>query len=339
MFGLFSKTARPQLAPRSRDQHGCFGKMPIHPDFIRHGVRAREVVGLESWVQEGMGLLSRSRHAGGEAFPEFPCHRLIMNGGEQERTLAGTVVFSRDRSGRRYPFVVFSLADEPLFRDMQAAVPLAFEEFFRRGEEIVVAPWSQEPVTQLIDQIEGIPSRDSSLTRRHLLERQIEMLGALPMGRFWQSALPGCPSAARTGLFDALFSALKSAARRGPGRITWGLRLPLPAGPDLDPSVVFWVQLIESILEDRSWRAHYFWHGAGADRPASLTLFFRPLAASLFLWLLPSNCDEAGLFDLRREMHHRSDVVSSPDLVRMYRDDDLSMLELLYRAGRREVLL
>ncbi|MDO3379321.1 type VI secretion system-associated protein TagF [Geoalkalibacter halelectricus] len=312
--------------------------MPIHPDFIRHGVRAREVVGLENWVQEGVGLFSR--RAPGEArepLASFPRHHLVMNGGEQDRTLVGTLSASRDRSGRAYPFVVFSLADEPLFREMQAAVPLAFDAFFQNSDHILDAPWNQEPVALLLDRVDGMASRDTSLTRRQYLERQIALLGDISMGQFWSDSFPDqAPN--RQGLFEALFSALRSAARRGPGRVTWGLRLPLGRHANALPMVVFWVQMVEAILEERHWRAHYFWHGGDAQRPGALTLFFRPLAASLFLWLMPGEADEAGLFDLRGVMNQRSDVRCAPELARMLLDDEVSMLDLLYRAGRREVL-
>jgi type VI secretion system protein ImpM len=338
MFGLLSKSLKAASALRLRDQRGCFGKMPIHPDFIRHGVRAREVLNLENWVQEGIGLLSRrALCAGHESLASFPCHHLVMNGGVQDRTLVGTLSASRDRGSRAYPFVVFSLADEPLFRDMQAAVPLAFDEFFQRSAEILAAPWRQEPVSLLFDRIDGIPSRDTGLSRRGFLERQIELLGEIPMGRFWNEVFGGCVLV-RQGLFEVLFSALRSAVRKGPGRVTWGLRLPLGRGDILLPTVVFWVQMIEAILEEPHWRAHYFWHEGDNELPASLTLFFRPLAASLFLWLMPVTADEAGLLDVRRAMTQRSDVKCSPELVRIINDNEVSMLDFLYRAGRREVL-
>lgn len=338
MFGIFSKAIKPATVPRGRDHLGCFGKMPIHADFIRHGVRAREVIGLESWVQEGVGLLSRRQprdgHGGAES---FACHHLVMNGGEQERTLVGTLSASRDRSGRSYPFVMFCLADEPLFRDMQAAVPIAFDHFFHDTAEISAAPWSQEPLKLLIDRIDGIASRDTSLNRRRILERQIQMLGDIPMGVFWSQTFAGT-RAHRIGLFEALFSALRSAARRGPARVTWGLRFPLPQGRHLFAAVVFWVQMVEAILEERHWRAHYFWNAGGPGQAPSLTLFFRPLAASLFLWLLPNNTDEGGLLDLRYAMEQRSDVRCSTELAGMLGDDDVCLLDILYRAGRREVL-
>ncbi|WP_305044504.1 type VI secretion system-associated protein TagF [Geoalkalibacter sp.] len=338
MFGLFVRTPKASPAARRRDQVGCFGKMPVHADFIRHGVREREVVEVENWVQEGVGVLSRKIQAEGRSTaPSYPRHHLVMNGGEQNRTLVGTLCAGRDRSGRAYPFLVFRLADEPLFRDLQAAVPLAFDGFFQQSAALLAAPWSQEPLSLLLERIDALASRDTGLTRRQVLDEQIRLLGDFSLGRFWAEAFPGMVPR-RQELFEALFSALRTVARRGPDRIPWGLRLPLPADELLMPTVMFWVQLVEAILEERHWRAHYFWHGGDAGIPAAMTLFFRPLAASQFLWLLPSRGDETGLFDLRLAMHQRSDVRCSAELARMLGDDEVSMLDLLYRAGRREVL-
>lgn len=338
MFGLFTRSARTPYLPQGRDQIGCFGKMPVHADFIRHGIREREVVALENWVQEGVGELSRKTQAEGRlSAAHYPRHHLVMNGGEQDRTLVGTLHAGRDRSGRAYPFVVFRLAEEPLFRDMQAAVPLAFDGFFQQSDALLAAPWNQEPLGLLLERIDALASRDTGLDRRQVLDRQIRLLGDYPQGHFWSEAFAGL-APRRQELFEALFSALRSVARRGPGRTPWGLRLPVPGGKRLASTVMFWVQLVEAILEEPHWRAHYFWHGGDEGFPACLTLFFRPLAASQFLWLLPSRGDEAGLFDLRLAMHQRSDVRCPPELARMLRDDEVSMLDLLYRAGRREVL-
>ncbi|WP_305042641.1 type VI secretion system-associated protein TagF [Geoalkalibacter sp.] len=338
MFGLFTRAAKNSSVSPSRDQIGCFGKMPVHADFIRHGVREREVVELDSWVREGVGGLSRKIQAEGLAsLATYPRHHLVMNGGEQDRTLVATLCAGRDRGGRAYPFLVFRLADEPLFRHMQAAVPLAFDGFFQQSSALLAAPWNQEPLGLLLERVDALASRDTSLDRRQVLDRQIRLLGDYSQGRFWAGTFPGIIPR-RQEMFEALFSALRSVARRGTQRTSWGLRLPLPAGKPLLPTVMFWVQLVEALLEEPHWRAHYFWQGGDAGFPACLTLFFRPLAPSQFLCLLPSRCDEAGLFDLRLAMHQRSDVRCPEELARMLRDDEVSMLDLLYRAGRREVL-
>ncbi len=339
MFGLFAKTSKAPPAPRLPDQFGCFGKLPIHPDFIRHNVNSREMIAFEKWVQEGVGLITRKHPAGWpQTYQNFPRFHFAQVGGDHERTLVGTLVASRDRSGRHYPFAVCAAAEDSLFREMQAVLPLVFGDFFRSAEAVCGENWTSEPLALLAGRIDTLNRRDTGLTRRHLLEGQIGLLQEIPMGRFWAGALPDADNAGREQLFITLFSALKTVVRRGPSRTNWGIRLPIPAEGDQRPFVVFWMQVVESILEDRSWRAHYFWSRGAAEHRASLTVFFKPLPGSFLLQLLNPQIDDGSIFDATREIAHAGETRCGADLERLLGRDEVSMLEVLYKAGRREVL-
>lgn len=335
MFGWFSKAA--PVVERAGDEVGCFGKMPIHGDFIRHNVRLRETAALDVWIQEGTSFLARTRgSAWPDAFRNFPGTHFVLTGGEQERTVIGTLIGSRDRGGRGYPFLIFCALDDPLFRQMQAVAPLYYSEFFGKAEEICGEKWSSEPVSLLLSRVDSLFRRDDVLTRRLLLERQISALEKIESGRFWEGVLPAGDHGARERLFASVFDALRQIARRGASRIHWGLRLPLPSEADLRPFVVFWVQLIESALEDRTLRAHYFWNRSGEEGGAGLTVFFRPPPASYLLPVIEPEGHDGTLFDPLRETPSTS--FGNPDLRKMLGSDEASLLEILYRFGRREIL-
>ncbi len=339
MFGLFSKTAKARPAAALPDQTGCFGKMPVHPDFIRHNVGSREVVSFEKWVQEGIGLITRKHPAGWpEIYRDFPRFHFMLIGGEQERTLAGSLSASRDKSGRHYPFSVFVSAEAQLFRDMQAVVPLVYHDFFSDTEAILAEPWSSEPLALLTGRVDGASHRDTGLTRRQLLEQQIALLQQIPVQQLWQQAAPQIGSAGRERIFSALFSALRTVVRRGPTRTNWGIRLPIPADGSQTPFVVFWMQIIESVLEDRSWRAHCFWSRSGAEHPAALTVFFKPLPGSFLLQLLNPGIDDGSVLDLTREPVAPQEDLVGVDLKRLLASETATLLDVLYKAGRREAL-
>ncbi len=313
--------------------------MPVHPDFIRHNVGSREVVSFEKWVQEGIGLITR-KHPGGwpEVYRDFPRHHFMLIGGEQERTLAGSLVASRDKSGRHYPFSIFVSADAPLFRDMQAVVPLVYQDFFHDAEAIAGEHWTREPLALLTGRVDGTFHRDTGLTRRQLLELQIALLQQIPMQQLWQQGAPQLGGEGRERLFSALFGALRTVVRRGPTRTNWGIRLPIPAEGDQTPFVVFWMQVIESVLEDRSWRAHSFWSRSGTDHPAALTVFFKPLPGSFLLQLLNPGIDDGSVLDLTRELIAPQEELAGVDLKRLLASETATLLDVLYKAGRREVL-
>ncbi len=339
MFGLFSKTAKSQPRIASPDQTGCFGKMPIRADFIRHNVNSREVVAFEKWLQEGIGLLSR-KHPDGfpEVYRNFPRHHFLLIGGEQERTLAGSLIASRDKSGRNYPFSIFVSAEAQLFREMQSVVPLVYQEFYRDSEAIFHENWTSEPLSLLTSRVDGVSQRDTGLTKRQLLEQQISLLEKISLPQLWQQVLPQAGSEDREALFAALFSALRTVVRRGPSRTNWGLRLPIPASGEQTAYVVFWLQIIESVLENRSWRAQCFWSRAGTEQPAALTVFFKPLPGSFLLQLLNAEIDDGSVLDLTRPLIAPQEELTCKDLKRLLAGETTSLLEVLYKAGRREAL-
>lgn len=327
VFGWFARNVSSAPA-EGGDAVGCFGKLPIHADFIRHNVRLRETAALDAWIQEGTSSLAR---AGGGAWPEscrgFAGCRFVFTGGEQERTVAGTLTASRDRGGRAYPFIIFAALDDPLFRQMPAVVPLYYDDFFARAGEIGAESWGSEPVSLLTGRVDALFRREEAVTRRLLLERQIALLGGvenLPL----RETLPSGWDMER--LFASVMEALRQVARRGAARVPWGVRFPLPSQGSLAPFVVFWVQLVESALEDRSLRPHFFWNRAG------LTFFFRPVPASCLLPVMDPERHEGVLFDPLKEKLPAG--WENPDLRRLLGSESSTLLDILYRLGRREML-
>ncbi|ALC17978.1 type VI secretion system protein [Desulfuromonas soudanensis] len=337
MFGLFSKAIKHQPRAVAGDQLGCFGKMPIHSEFIRHNVKSREAVALDAWIQEGIGFIIRKH---GSSWPEtyrtFPGCHFVMVGGEEERTVIGTLIPSQDRSGRHYPFILFTVAEDPIFRRMQAVPPAVYDEFFLKAQELCEERWKNEGVPLLVSRVEGLYRRQGELSRRLLLEQQIEILKNVELGLLWRTALPDLAPENRQMLFATLVQTLRTVTRRTPLRTSWGVRLPLPGEGNPRPFVIFWMQLIESILEDRNLRAHYFWRASSCAAPASLTVFFRPIPGSYLLHLIDPALNDGSIFDVVAEMS-RGEGKENLDLRRLLADDRVSLLDVLYRLGRREV--
>lgn len=322
------------------DSLGCFGKMPMHADFIRHRVCLRETVALDGWVQEGVScLIRRYGNSWRDSCRHFPGSRFVFTGSEQERTLAGTLLFSQDRSGRPYPFVIVNATDEALFRQMQAVPPLFFAELFRQAEDLCREEWGNAPVSLLTDRLDSLCRPPEVLTRRQLLAAQIKALEGVALERFWNGVLPEAGAEQREKVFLLLFQILRQIAGRGPGRTAWGLRLPLPAGENSQPFVIFWLQMIEAILEDRHLRCHCFWNEPADQQAASLNVFFRPVPASYLLALVEPERHGGTLYDLLREADGPMAVGNHAELRQLLADPQAALLDLLYRFGRREVLL
>lgn len=336
MFGLFGKS-QSISAGASALQTGCFGKLPIHQDFIRHNLKTRETGAFEKWVQEGVANIARRHPKGWPAvYRFFPVHHFVLSGCEQEAGIIGSLAASRDKSGRVYPFATLAAITDAVFQANRATLPLVHKEFFRQSNALIATAPGMPSVSALTRGLDELNTDPPLFQQRELLERQIRLLETVALGDYWKSL--SIPVEDREQFWWCFYDLMKTAQTRGPCKTHWGIRIPIPSEADQTPFVVFWVQMVESILEDRFWRAQYFWNRQSETCDAALTLFFRPLPPSYLLPLLNQALDDNAIIDLGRECSSLPAYNSRVDLRRLLENDDIPLLEVLYRTGRREML-
>ncbi len=324
-------------ADASRLRPACFGKMPIHSEFIRYNLATREAGAFEKWIQEGVACIARSHPKGWPpVYRHFPVHHFVLSGSEQENSLIGSLVSSQDKSGRVYPFTTLAAVGGTVFVTNRATLPLVHRDFYRASEALLEKAPDMASVGTLNQKLDELAAETPPYQQRDLLAHQIRLLEAIPLKNYWAGLQ--APVTERERFWCAFYDIMKSARKRGPSRTNWGIRIPVPAGEDQTPYVIFWVQMVESILEDRFWRAHYFWNQGTDDHHAGLTLFFRPLPPSYLAPLINPALEDNAVFDLGREWRALPSFDSRVDLRRLLENDDIPMLEVLYRTGRREML-
>ena len=316
-----------------------FGKFPNYGDFVRYNLANRETTGFEKWLQEGVSCITRKYPKGWpDLYREFPCHSFVMTGSEQEHNLIGTLVGSRDKSGRTYPFATLALVNGALFHTQRASLPLTCSRYFKGAQELVTSLTAISSVKEIGEQLQKLSGQVHTPAERELLEQRIKTLSEHTMQEYWGGLQEELETDDREHLFFALFDFLRTVNKRGASKSHWGVRLPLPEVDEPLPFVIFWVQMIEAILENRFWRAHYFWNVATADQDSYLTLFFRPLPPSHLLSLLDINSKDNVIFDVMKESKNLPNFSSNIDLRRLLEKDSTPLLDVLYRIGRREIL-
>ena len=128
--------------PVSRLPASCFGKLPIHGDFIRHQVPAAEIEIFDQWIQGGL-LSARSAVGTGweQEFDSIPPSRFLYNAPQTGRVMAGVFTASQDRTGRRFPFLVFTLLDPRTLGTNVTLLPTYLAAFMDRAEEAATQGW------------------------------------------------------------------------------------------------------------------------------------------------------------------------------------------------------
>lgn len=197
---------------------GCFGKLPIFGDFIRHNAGGPEMQALDHALEEGIYKASQVFGASwSEEFDRAPPRRFIFAPPETDGFLAGVMAPGKDKVGRRYPFTIFLQVEKGSLGDDAARLPVALEGFLDAAEDLAVRGWSDLDVKGLAEKIEGLPRDGES--------------GDLQEGREG----PGVPA---QNLLDAM-----GMARATPqGRPMVGMKFPLPGGKAAGASA--WMDLV-----------------------------------------------------------------------------------------------
>ncbi len=339
MLRFFEKVLSPSTHDARLKVSG-FGKFPNHGDFVRYNLASRETTAFEKWLQEGVSCITRKYPKGWpDLYRGFPCHNFVMTGSEQEHNLIGTLVGSRDKSGRTYPFATLALVNGAIFHNHRASLPLTCGHYFKGAKQLVASLDSVASAKVMGERLEKLSGHFQVPAERDLLEQRIKTLSEHTMQEYWNGLSEVPLSDDRERLFFALFDFLRTVSKRGASKTHWGVRLPLPGTAEALPFVVFWVQMIEAILENRFWRSHYFWTDAVSSQANYLTLFFRPLPPSHLLSLLDVNSTDNVIFDVLKESSNLPNFTSNIDLRRLLEKDATPMVDVLYRIGRREILL
>ena len=116
---------------------GCFGKLPLYGDFVRHNASGRETLAFDQWLHQEMHhARTNFGHVWEQAFESAPTYNFVFVPEEAGRFLVGVLHPSHDKGKRRYPFMASLLVDRPRFKDAWTPViPVLFSDFLARGRQ------------------------------------------------------------------------------------------------------------------------------------------------------------------------------------------------------------
>lgn len=96
------------MVSSARLSPGCFGKLPLAADYLRHHRGGLSVLEWERWLEDGVFEASRvlGREVEG-SLRRMPPARFLFAGRKAPTLLLGTIGPGADRSGRLFPFSIF----------------------------------------------------------------------------------------------------------------------------------------------------------------------------------------------------------------------------------------
>lgn len=309
----------------------CFGKLPTHGDFVRYHASGRAMQGFDAWVQQG---LVRVRQHAGRAEPESDggavCFFVDMPG--VPHALAGVMRSSRDRVGRRYPFLVAVEAESRRIEGRRIpSWPVRYARFYAAAtafvDEAVAGHFPETDVAERLTALRAL--YDGALFpvdyEHRLRQTPTESLWA----RTWGDPEDGRKYVVLKNLTDVLANARGRAPREA-------FRVPLP--PDAQSlDVSFWIEAYWRILGRAPDQPALFWTMPNETKEHEPSLFIAsaPPPADLLVHLhdaaLPTDGTVRALDDAHGEPAALAALALPARYGTLLEDDGLDLCAFLER--------
>jgi len=280
---------------------GCYGKLPIFGDFLRHNWQGPELQALDQWFQEGIVLGKQTLGAAWDAaYDKMPPTRFMYRPAGSPRCLVGVAVPGKDQVGRKYPFCAFLVADAaPLDRDA-SMVPTMFSPFLDAAQDLALKGWIGGDAKQLLAKVDALKSTDLAVGAACRAKYE-EFLKGEKCADFWPDIFGSFDNVGKYLLIHNLLDAVGMVRNAPPGKSTIGLKFPLPASLDRGASGLeasLWLDLAMRLTKRAGVPAFAAWSQRGSDHDPCLFVFFTPPSPRCFTALVKPAHDSDHIWDL-----------------------------------------
>jgi type VI secretion system protein ImpM len=252
---------------------GCYGKVPIHGDFIRHNVNGPEIDHLDQWLQQG--ILSSRQSLGTLWDPTFDAsrpQRFLYRPPGGGRTVAGVIAASKDKPGRRFPFLVFTFIDPRMAPGEATVLPAALETFFSAAQEEIQGGWQGKDLKGYLGKLDALALPPSLEEGRKSI---LTFVAGSTNGSFWSGLFGSADDFRKYLLIHNLVETIRPATVP-----KYALRIPrVTRGPE----VAFWLELCRKLGRHDQLPTFSLWGQGRGDDPGGLTIILDDLLAKYFL--------------------------------------------------------
>jgi len=245
---------------------GLFGKLPSHPDFIRHMAGGEAARRLDSWHSDGLAHLRRIHRGDWESrFDAAPPVQFVVQA-ESQHALVGVCAPSRDSTGRRYPISVFATIPVGRSNARGEWLPVLCGQFLnlvRRDLGAVLRAESGADLTQFADRL--VPFLDKAILADS--RSTPETIANATMQSFWTGIFGDFADRRKYVVIKNLFGVMVPLRGGDTTRLSAALNLPTGGDPD-EAHVVsaLWARLCTAV--------------SGHPRLPNLSLFWRESMAT-----------------------------------------------------------
>jgi type VI secretion system ImpM family protein len=279
---------------------GCLGKLPAFADFVRHNATARETLALDEWIQHGLYHAQQLLQTEWDSsFENAPAYNFIFWPENSDRFLVGYMRPGRDRSGRRYPFVVSLLVDRPRYGAKYVHLaPAAFAVFLKDARQFAELAMDGLDLREIARRVQALSLPVESGRGE---EDYRQFLRGTTLRDFCKELFGSFDGPVKQTVFENLADILLPFRQRPIVRLSLGLRFPLSTASSrscLETS--FWLDASLRMVKQNAVAPLLFWTTGGSALGGAAYLFFRPPSPKNFVYLIKPELESDTICVLER---------------------------------------
>ncbi len=266
---------------------GCFGKLPISPEFIRVQAKGGTLEAFDEWIQEG--LLSCRVTLGPtwkDLFLESNTWNFLFHVPQQKEWLIGVMVPSQDKAGRMFPMTLFLRVEKP--SKGHAFMPLLFQEFLERGKLLLQDGWKHVSLVEFREQVQRM-MHPGPLQEEPIRQLYQEFLDSYSLNSFLEvcgiSLSYGTDSEVKRTVQN-MGSTNHSSQSSHMGQL---MSFPLIEEPAFPFEIPFWMEYVASIQGRQMIAPLLFWNKCPSRGKAAFLFQDAPVTSKSFGALIQSD--------------------------------------------------
>ena len=266
---------------------GCYGKLPIHGDFIRYNVGAAEISVLDRWFQEG--LFTGQKALGGlfsDVFDRAPASRFIFNMHSIGRVIVGVMMPSCDKTGRQFPFLILTGAPVKEFGAEVSLLPGIFENIFERSHA-VMKDWIGKDLKTFVDKVGQL---GFMLDVRTEARKVADKCAKLKVQTLFTETFGSAADVRKYMLVQNLADVIKPNVAP-----KFAVRFPNTPGA---AEAACWLEALQKLMNKQGLPTFSVWNYTHNETAAHLTVLFEELHAKYLLPLLNPERDSDVVYKL-----------------------------------------
>ena len=269
---------------------GCFGKLPLSPEFIRVNAKGATLDAFDQWIQEGL-LWCRAK-IGPQWRNDFlqsePWHFLFQIP-KQKEWLIGVITPSQDKAGRGFPMTVF-LRFENRYGDQKLIpmLPLLLQDFLEKAENLLQEEWKSLSLVEFREKV-GKLIQASPLKQEQVSQLYHEFLHSYSLKAFLRVCGVSTQRVTESevkGMVQKILTENRPSINSQRGQL---MSFPLIHEPAFPFEIPFWMEYVSSINGKRMATPLLFWNKCPSKGRAVLLTQDAPVAPKSFWSLIHSD--------------------------------------------------